>query len=74
MLDNTFYSVMVTLKRMIKDHLGKVHFLNQEITFYDNILNLIFMSVMHSRSPRSQAFLLEATPVVREHAPEKIVT
>lgn len=33
---------MVTLKSMIKDHWGKVHFLNQEITFYDNILNLIF--------------------------------
>lgn len=27
---------------MIKGHLGKVHFLNQEITFYDNILDLIF--------------------------------
>lgn len=37
---------MLTLKSVIKDHLEKVHFLNQQITFYDNILNLIY-SIYH---------------------------
>lgn len=57
---------MVTLKSIIKDHLGKVHFLNQQITFYDNILNLIF-SIYHVLTlSEVLGISIEVVPVVKE--------